>query len=79
MDQAPCEDGHQGCLGISLSNIRWIRDTVEPKTGIKFPSFLCNHLDAEEDNRRITEVFFFLKSLTAELLQSPLLFFIDKT
>lgn len=56
VDQAPCEDGHQGCLGISLSNIKWIRDTVEPKTGIKFPSFLCNHLDGEENRRRITEI-----------------------
>ncbi|KAG1334305.1 putative pre-rRNA-processing protein ESF1 [Cocos nucifera] len=47
MDRSCSEDDYRGCSSLSMSNITWKRGAVEPKTGIKFPSFL-------EDNSSLT-------------------------
>ncbi|XP_010917201.1 fatty-acid-binding protein 2 isoform X2 [Elaeis guineensis] len=40
MDRSCSEDDYRGCSSLSMSNITWKRGAVEPKTGIKFPTFL---------------------------------------
>ncbi|MQL78046.1 hypothetical protein Taro_010474, partial [Colocasia esculenta] len=48
MEQAPNADDCRGCKGLSLSKISSFKDTVEPKTGVKFPTVLDNHLFGED-------------------------------
>ncbi|XP_008786652.2 fatty-acid-binding protein 2 isoform X2 [Phoenix dactylifera] len=50
MDRSCNEDDYRGCSSLSMSNITWKRGAVEPKTGIKFPTFL------EDNSNPTTEV-----------------------
>lgn len=49
VDRLRSEDDHRGCASLAVLNITRTRDAVEPKTGIKFPTFL-------EDSNLATEV-----------------------
>nr|DAD49105.1 TPA_asm: hypothetical protein HUJ06_019042 [Nelumbo nucifera] len=48
MNQRSCADEHQGCAGFSFLDMNWSRDTVEPRTGVKFPTVLDNILAGEK-------------------------------
>uniref|UniRef100_A0A1D1Z8X3 Chalcone--flavonone isomerase n=1 Tax=Anthurium amnicola TaxID=1678845 RepID=A0A1D1Z8X3_9ARAE len=48
LDQAPCANDCRGCGSLSLPKILSTKDAVEPKTGIKFPTILDNHLFGQD-------------------------------
>ncbi|XVF89011.1 hypothetical protein PTKIN_Ptkin19aG0097100 [Pterospermum kingtungense] len=56
MDQRPCRVGHQGCGSLSFLDLNWTRQTVEPKTGIEFPTILDNILDRQSNSTLASEV-----------------------
>ncbi|CAL9748508.1 unnamed protein product [Musa acuminata subsp. burmannicoides] len=47
VNQSHRKDYYHGCATLAASNINWKGDAIEPKTGIKFPTFL-------EDNFSLT-------------------------
>ncbi|XWS72371.1 hypothetical protein CRYUN_Cryun02cG0034400 [Craigia yunnanensis] len=40
MDKRPCEVGHQGCGRVAFLDLNWTQHSVEPRTGIEFPTIL---------------------------------------
>ncbi|XP_077236360.1 chalcone-flavanone isomerase family protein [Tasmannia lanceolata] len=56
MDRLPYEYEHQGCSRLPLSEIKWTRDAVEPRTGIKFPTVLDNLLPGGDNSSPTSEV-----------------------
>ncbi|XP_058078754.1 fatty-acid-binding protein 2 isoform X2 [Magnolia sinica] len=56
MDQLACGDEYKGCSSLSLSEIKWRRDAVEPRTGIKFPSVLGNLVAGDNRSTLTSEV-----------------------
>lgn len=50
-------DDYRACDSLDISNTFWSRDTIEPKTGITFPSVLDSSLCGEDSSRLTTEVF----------------------
>ncbi|KAJ0983815.1 hypothetical protein J5N97_002171 [Dioscorea zingiberensis] len=56
MDQLHVEHGHQPCSTLAVTNLTWAEDTIEPKTGIKFPTILESPLGCEDTSYSTTEV-----------------------
>eukprot|EP00262_Sarcandra_glabra_P010965 TRINITY_DN26671_c0_g1_i1.p1 TRINITY_DN26671_c0_g1~~TRINITY_DN26671_c0_g1_i1.p1 ORF type:complete len:436 (-),score=44.54 TRINITY_DN26671_c0_g1_i1:386-1693(-) len=56
MEPTLCEDVHRGCTSLSLRDISWERDAVEPRTGIKFPTILDNLLTGGYNSCLTSEV-----------------------
>ncbi|CAA7400772.1 unnamed protein product [Spirodela intermedia] len=47
-DQAPCGNNFQGCGSLFLPNTNLMKDAIESRTGIKFPTILDNHVFGQD-------------------------------
>ncbi|KAF9614694.1 hypothetical protein IFM89_019822 [Coptis chinensis] len=56
MDQTHCIRRHQGSSELSLHEINWTRDAVEPVTGIEFPTVLDNISAGKKNSTLRSEV-----------------------
>lgn len=58
MDQKPCDVESRGCgpcNDLYLQNLTWAK-TIEPKTGIEFPTMLDNNVSGESNSSFTPEV-----------------------
>ncbi|KAF5186846.1 Fatty-acid-binding protein [Thalictrum thalictroides] len=55
-NRATCLRGHRGSTDLSFDNLNWSRHSVEPVTGIQFPTVLDNISDGQNNSTPNTEV-----------------------
>ncbi|XP_021755566.1 fatty-acid-binding protein 2-like [Chenopodium quinoa] len=57
MDKSPCNvQSHRDCVGHAFPEFKWLRDTVEPKTGIQFPGVLNSIIAKDTQSNLSSEV-----------------------
>ncbi|GMP83996.1 hypothetical protein CsSME_00037706 [Camellia sinensis var. sinensis] len=56
IDEIPCDIEHQGCGDFSFPDLNWTRYSVEPRTGIEFPTILDNILAGGNNSSLTSEV-----------------------
>ncbi|XP_021762151.1 fatty-acid-binding protein 2-like [Chenopodium quinoa] len=57
MDKNPCNvQHHRDCVGHAFPEFKWLRDTIEPKTGIQFPGVLNSIIAKDTQSNLSSEV-----------------------
>lgn len=69
-DEIPCKVKHQGCVDLCFTEkTNGSRHTVEPSTGIEFPTVLDNNLTRETNSIRPSEVLVGTGSRTMKIIK----------